>query len=184
MIYPINKLKAFISYLWSKKTELVAMNEKDRLLAKVVLDIHRKRSHSTCELVALADLHPIHPINRENSYATTKKRIEILAEHKETLLAGGALTRDVLSKYIPSVSGVKVVKIAEDRYVAYEGNGRLAALQEVFSPADAIMVEVELYHFDNPAKIIRRVNRVRRLHKLDQGEPVLRVPTSVSDPRL
>lgn len=184
MIYLIKKMKACISYLWSKKTELTAMNEKDGLLAKVVLDIHRKRSHTTCEMVALADLHPIHPINRENSYHTTKKRIEILAEHKETLLATGALTRDVLSKYIPSVSGIKVVRIAEDRYVAYEGNGRLAALQEVFSPVDTIIVEVELYHFDNPTKIIRRVNRVRRLHHLDQGQPALRVPALVSDPRL
>ncbi len=42
--------------------------------------------------------------------------------------------------------------------IADEGNGRLAALQEVFSPADGITVEVEEYYFKNPSKILRRIN--------------------------
>lgn len=180
MNYCINKLKPFVSYLWSKKTELTDMDEKDGLLAKVVLDIHRKRTHSTFVIIPLAALYPIHPINRENSYKATKKRIEILSRNKETLLEAMALTIDVLSAYIPSVSGIKVVQVAEDRYVAYEGNGRLAALQEVFVPTDEMRVEVELYHFNNPTKIIRRINRVRRLHQLDQGAPVMQSPPLAS----
>lgn len=176
MKYFINKLKNFISYLWSKKTELIEMDEKDGLLAKVVLDIHRKRSHSTFEIIPLADLYPIHPINRENSYNQTRQRIAILTKNKETLLAAKTLTRDLLHTSIPSVSAIKVVQVAENSFVAYEGNGRLAALQEVFSPKDTMRIEVELYHFDNSAKIIRRVERVRQLHQLDQGKPVLQPP--------
>ena len=50
--------------------------------------------------------------------------------------------------------------------VAYEGNGRLAALQTVFSPDDAIEIEIERYHFKDNRSILRRINRVRRLHNL------------------
>jgi len=181
MNYYINKVKVFVAYLWNKKEELTDMDEKDGLLGKVVIDIHRKRSHSTFECIPLAFLYPIHPINRENSYAATKKRISILEENREALLDAKRLTMDLLFQYIPSVSSIKAVKVASEQYVAYEGNGRLAALQEVFAPTDEIEVEVELYHFSDPEKIVRRINRVRSLHRLDQGEPVLQQPQGISE---
>lgn len=162
----INKIKQFISYFWGKKSELSAMDEKDALLAKTVMDIHRKRSHSTFELVPLYALHPIHPINRDSALEATRKRAEILAEEKEELVNRKRLDREVLGKYIPSVSAIKVVQVTEKAYVAYEGNGRLYALQQVFNKEDGIEIEVELYHFSSPEKIIRRINRVRKLHGL------------------
>lgn len=51
-------------------------------------------------------------------------------------------------------------------YLAFEGNGRIAAMQKVFTPSDGIEVEVEQYHFRNTRKIVRRLNRVRRLNGL------------------
>jgi hypothetical protein len=71
-----------------------------------------------------------------------------------------------LGRYLPSVSWIKVVRESEDAYLAFEGNGRLAAMQTVFTPADGLLVEAELYRFKNPRKIIRRLNRVRRLNGL------------------
>ena len=69
------------------------------------------------------------------------------------------MTRELLAKHLPSISWMKVVEHSPGGYTAFEGNGRLAAMQEVFSPADGIKVEVEQYHFRNPAKIVRRLNR-------------------------
>lgn len=163
----LTKVSIFFSYLWRKKIELSDMDERDALLAKVVMDIHRKRSHSRFVLVPLMDLYPIHPINRDNAIKATKERVLALETFQDELRKTRVLNRQNLNDYLPSVSSIKVVMIEADFYVAFEGNGRLAALQEVFSTADQLELEVELYHFDDSAKIVRRINRLRKMHKLD-----------------
>ena len=89
-----------------------------------------------------------------------------MREVKDKLLEKRKITREVLAEYLPSVSSIKVVQESVNSVIAYEGNGRLTALQSVFTPADEIMVEVEKYYFRNPEKILRRMNRVRRLNGL------------------
>ena len=73
---------------------------------------------------------------------------------------------DVLARVLPSVSWIKVVEAEPGTYLAFEGNGRIEALQAVFGPDDGIAVEVEAYRFRNPRKIVRRLTRVRRLNGL------------------
>ncbi len=163
----LTKVSSVFSYLWGKKAELSDMDERDALLAKVVMDIHRKRSYSSFVFVPLEDLFPIHPINRENAIAATKERVLALDPVQDKLREIGLLDRQKLNEYLPSVSAIKVVKMGARFYVAFEGNGRLGALQEVFSSADNLELEVELYHFDNSTKIVRRINRLRKMHKLD-----------------
>lgn len=163
----LTKVSNFFSYLWGKKTELSDMDERDALLAKVVMDIHRKRSNSRFVLVPLMDLYPIHPINRENAIEATKERVLALEPFQDELRKTRVLNRQKLNEYLPSVSAIKVVMTETDFYVAFEGNGRLAALQEVFSISDHLELEVELYQFDDPTKIVRRINRLRKMHKLD-----------------
>jgi hypothetical protein len=51
-------------------------------------------------------------------------------------------------------------------YLSFEGNGRIAALQMVFDPGEALEVEVELYRFKNKVSVLRRLNRVRRMNGL------------------
>ena len=159
-------LKKMSRYLWGKRSELKDMSEADILLAKVVLDIHRKRSQSICINVPLFDLCQIHPIDRENSIRATTNRINILTDHKEELLQAKTLSREYLQNYLPSVSAIKVVADGKGEYIAYEGNGRLVALQKVFSPIDNIHIEVEEYQFKNEAKVIERMNKIRKLHNL------------------
>jgi hypothetical protein len=159
-------LKKFSSYLWGKKKELADMDEKDVLLAKVVMDIHRKRSHTTFQNVPLFELFPIHPIDREGSLASMEKRSSILRAHRTELLEKKVLSGDILKKYIPSITAIKGVRTGDASYVTFEGNGRLAAMQNVFTAVDNMKVEIELYHFSNMKKIIRRVERVRSLHNL------------------
>lgn len=159
-----SSFKKFISYLWGKRSELGGLSEKDGLLAKLVLDIHRKRSQTSFEVIKLAQLNPIHPINRDNAIAAAKKRTAVLEDSKAVLLKKRVLSCETLQRYIPSVSAIKVVQISESEYVCFEGNGRLYSLQEVFEKSDTMEVEVEKYHFNNMKKMTRRVNRVRRLH--------------------
>ncbi len=76
------------------------------------------------------------------------------------------MTCELLAEYLPSISWMKVVEHQSGRYIAFEGNGRLAAMQEVFSPEDGMRVEVEQYHLRNTPKIVRRLDRVRRMNGL------------------
>jgi hypothetical protein len=161
-----NKITKLISYLFGKKSELKDLETKDVLLAKIVLDIHRKRTHSTIMQVPLFKVKQIHAIDRENAIDATEKRIQIITNVKEKLLQQKIITKDLLNKILPSVSGIKVVKETDQSYIAYEGNGRLVALQKVFEPGDDISIEVEEYRFKNPKKILRRIQKVRKLNKL------------------
>ena len=162
----MESIRNFFDYLFSKRSELSDLELKDAVLAKTVLDIHRKRSHKELVRVSLYSLKTLHELDRENTQEVIAKRAENLTKYRDVILAAGGLTEDTLQAYLPSVSAIKVVQENEGSYIAYEGNGRLAAMQRVFSEADGITVEVEQYHFKNPAKIIRRLNRVRRLNGL------------------
>lgn len=159
-----SRIKKFAAYLWGKRDELSQMSEKDGLLAKLVLDIHRKRTHTEFVMVELFTLRPVHPINRDTAIASAEKRAAVLQENKSVLLQQKQLDREILDKYIPSVSAIKVVRTVDNELVAFEGNGRLSALQSVFSEGDGIQIEVEEYCFNNSKKLSRRVNRIRRLH--------------------
>ena len=161
-----NNLGTFIKYLFGKSSEVGDLEAKDALLAKTVLDIHRKRTHSDFTMLPLFSLKQIHAIDRENALLSARQRVEILQNSRQELLNQKKLTREILDKLLPSVSGIKAVKQSDDIYIAYEGNGRLFALQQVFTPEDDIRVEVEEYHFRNQQKIIRRMNRVRRMNGL------------------
>ena len=117
----------------------------------------------------LFSLHQIHILDRESAIFATRKRIEALEANKKYLL-DGVLTYNRLERYLPSVSSIKVVEEKSEVYLAFEGNGRIAAMQTVFSHEDGLQVEVEQYMFRNPKKIIRRLNRVRRLNGLLREE--------------
>ncbi len=152
-------------YLLGKRSEVAHMDYKDAYMAKVVLDIHRKRSDKRVVRVPLAKLEPIHRIDRENALEATRKRTEALRAHRDALLATQLLDAEALQAIIPSVSQIKVVQDGE-RWLAFEGNGRLYAMREVFAPEDGMQVEVEEYRFDDARSIRRRLNRVRGLNRL------------------
>jgi stage III sporulation protein SpoIIIAA len=162
----MSTIRKFIDYLFGKRSEVNDLDLKDAVLAKTVLDIHRKRTHKEMVSVPLYALQQVHELDRVNAQEVIAKRVLAITGHKKEILAAGGLTQDTLNQYLPSVSAIKVVRENEHRYIAYEGNGRLSAMQRVFTPADGIKIEVEQYHFNNPAKIIRRLNRVRRLNGL------------------
>ncbi|RDZ29443.1 hypothetical protein [Lysobacter silvisoli] len=159
-------LRQWWSYLLSKRSEVAALDYKDAYMAKVILDIHRLRGDKAQALVPLHALAPIHRIDRENARQATSARAQALAARREELLARGRLDLAALAEIIPSVSQIKVVRDGE-RWLAFEGNGRLYAMLEAFGEGCALLVEVEEYRFDRPHKILRRLRRVRRLNTLE-----------------
>lgn len=145
-------------------SELGELEAKDALLGKTVVDIHLKKTHSEFKIIPLFDLKQIHAIDRDNAIQATERRVEKLQGVKDILIEKKDMTRELLAEYLPSVSWIKVVKQTDNTYIAYEGNGRLVALQQVFSAADKINIEVEEYFFKNPKTILRRMSRVRQLN--------------------
>lgn len=158
-------LRTWLHYLLGKRSEVAQLDYKDAYMAKVVLDIHRKRRDKRIVLVPLAKLAPIHRIDRENALAATRTRAEALRAHRDALLGTRTLDGAALQAIIPSVSAIKVVADG-DRWLAFEGNGRLYAMREVFADDDGMQVEVEEYLFDDDRSLRRRLNRVRRLNRL------------------
>ena len=149
-----------------KRGELAALDHKDAYMAKVIMDIHRKRSGKRLIRVALAQLEPIHRIDRESALRTTQQRAESLRAHRDALLTTKLLDSEALQSIIPSVSQIKVVQDG-NRWLAFEGNGRLYAMHEVFNAEDGMQVEVEEYLFDNPRSLQRRLRRVRKVNRLE-----------------
>ncbi len=162
----MSRIRQFFQYLMGKRSEASQLNYKDALMAKVVLDIHRKKQAKQTTMVPLFSLFQLHPLDRPNSLAATQQRANILQEHKQALVQTGHLTAEALDEIMPSVSAIKVVKKSATEWIAFEGNGRIAAMQQVFRPADQITVDVEEYQFRHPAKILRRLERIRSLHNL------------------
>ncbi len=166
----LDGIKSFISYILGKKSEVQDLDVKDVLLAKAVLDIHRKRSHKSVVSVPLFAIKKVHRLDRESSMLATQQRVSTLEANKEDLLEAREMTCELLAKYLPSISWIKVVEHEPGEFIAFEGNGRLAAMQEAFSPEDRMNVEVEQYHFRDTSKIARRLNRVRKLNDLLEEE--------------
>lgn len=160
------EIRKMVKYLLGKVVEIKDMEPKDAMLGKVVIDIHKKKKKSEFIIVPLSSIKQLHAIDRENAIQATEKRAKVLRDNKETLLKTKKMTREVLNEYLKSVSWIKVVKENDNSYIAYEGNGRLVAMNKVFSPEDKIMVEVEEYIVNNYPKILRRMNRVRRMNGL------------------
>jgi hypothetical protein len=159
-------MRRFLSYLAGKKSEVKELDIKDVVLAKTILDIHRKRTRKEMTMVPLFSIRPIHVLDRESALLATRQRLKMLRARKEELLKAEKITCDALARFMPSVSWIKVVQDQPGGYLAFEGNGRIAVLQEVFNPSDGLEVEVEQYHFRNLRKIVRRLNRVRRFNGL------------------
>jgi len=111
-----------MSDLLRKAPEAQTLGSKDVLLAKVVLDIHRKRTRSEFVCVPLFMVKQIHPIDRDIAIEATEKRIEAVRTHRQRILGQGVITREILGKVLPSVSWIKVVQQDPETYIAYEGN--------------------------------------------------------------
>lgn len=155
------KIAGFARYLFNKRTEIERLSGNDILLAKVILDIHRTKVRTEFVIVPLYALSPIHPIDRGAALEATEKRAATIAQHRDEIIDKRIVDRELLNKYLTSVSWIKVVEVMPDRFISFEGNGRIEALKRNFTSHDKVMVEVECYTVSNPRTIQRRIARVR-----------------------
>ena len=162
----LDTIRQWWHYLLSKRSEVAQMDYKDAYMAKVVMDIHRKRTGKRLVRVPLAQLDPIHRIDRDSALRSARERAEALRAHRDALLKTKLLDSEALQAIIPSVSQIKVVRDGE-RWLAFEGNGRLYAMRDAFGEDCELLVEVEEYRFARPHKILRRLRRIRRLNALE-----------------
>ena len=159
-------LQRWWRYLWGKRDELAALDWKDAELARIVLAIHRQRRRVQWRFVPLAAIAPIHPINRSTALASANERAERIRPIADAIRVAGRLDRNRLDGVMPSVSAIKLVETAPGKFVSYEGNGRLAAIRSVFEDRPDLLVECEHYEIAHAARLLRRIDRLRREHGL------------------
>ncbi len=94
----MSTIKKFIDYIFGKRSEVNDLDLKDAVLAKTVIDIHRKRTHKEIVSVPLYALQQVHELNRDNAQEVIAKRAEALSEHRDEILAAGGLTQDTLNQ--------------------------------------------------------------------------------------
>lgn len=153
-------------YFWGKREEIVALDRNDAELARIVLRIHRHRRGVAWRSVPLGAIAPIHPINRPTALASAQARADLIRPLAEQLRTEGRIDRDRLQAVLPSVSAIKLVETAPQRFVSFEGNGRLAALREVFADVPELLIECECYDIRHAPRLQRRIERLRTAHGL------------------
>jgi len=80
------------------------------VLAKAILDVHRKRTHKEMIAVPLFSIRQIHVLDWKNALLTTRQRSKTLRARNGELLAAGKITCDALARFMPSVSWITVVQ--------------------------------------------------------------------------
>ena len=164
-------------WILNKTPELKHLSMSDALLAKIVIDIKREATGHEFVSVPLYSLASIHPINRDTAVEKVNLRIKAIEEHKESLISARHITNEALKEIMPSVSPIQVIRF-EDGYIAFEGNGRLVALQSALRGdrgigGDGFTVEVEEYKIPAdskiPADIIKLQEMFDALHNSPQA---------------
>jgi hypothetical protein len=160
----VDKTLGFFRYLLGKSSDIRELDRDDVRLGKIVLNIHRKKSGTELAYVPLNDILPIHPIDRQEAIETMKQRASTVATHRADLETQGKISREFLHEFLPSVSDIKVADLGSGRYVAFEGNGRLAALREGLGADVQLPVEVERYRFNtrDRGRFHRQIDKLRR----------------------
>jgi hypothetical protein len=87
-----SRILKIAEYLLGKRSELNRINHNDALLAKVVLDIHRKRVESEIVSLPLHSIRPIHPIDRGEALKSKENRVRIVEGSKNEISASGKIT--------------------------------------------------------------------------------------------
>ena len=155
-------LKKLWNYIFSKRKELKDLDKKDIFLAKFMIDVGRNTKKSEFQMLPLEEIEKIHIIDRENALIKLNERITVLDKHKNEIIEKKRIDREFLKEFLPSISWIKVFKTRDNKYIAFEGNGRLEAFKRIFDENRGIIVEVEVYTFRSYNKMLRRANRVRR----------------------
>ncbi len=134
-------------WLAQKAPELKHLSPRDAELAYFIARIEREKISRRTVMVPLFSVQLIHDITRPTALEKVAERVQVLTEHKADLLSKREITQEFLGNYLPSLTWIKVIRDGNS-HIAFEGNGRLLAFQQVFQPSDNMEIEVELFEFN------------------------------------
>lgn len=140
----------------------------DALLAKIVIDIKRESNGQVFEAVPLQLIQSIHPINRKSALEKVDQRIRDLMRCEKELIDLKHISNDLLIRLMPSVSPIQAIRYG-DGYIAFEGNGRLAALQHVCIPFSkknmtSITLDVEIFALPPETLIFANIKKLQMMY--------------------
>lgn len=154
-------------WLWGKRNELGDLSYKDAFMAQIVLEITAVGTPHEFRFIPLHQTKYIHPVdNREPTVQATKERAAVIAKRKDELLGIKQLSKELIAELMPSATYLRAIQDKDGQYVTFEGNGRVAALKQVFDPADNIEIEVDFYAPTKPKQILKNIHKLRRMHNL------------------
>lgn len=156
--------KRLWNWLYGKKDEVGEMDHRDVFMGHIVSELLLTSTHNDFAFVQLYQLKPIHPVdNRENTIKATQERAKKIVQYKDRLLRSQKMTKEDLAEILPSATYIRAIQDTDGSYATFEGNGRIAALKQVFSPEDNLEIEVDVYH---PKKIKRTQKKLAKLRKM------------------
>jgi len=162
----IKTISTFFKWLVNKTPEATQLGENDVLLANVVAKINLEAARKEMRAVPLAALVQMHPLDRGPAMQKTRERVEILQKHKEEIARGGHIANEKLIEYVPSVSPIRAVAYG-NRFIMFEGNGRAAALKEVFADEADMTVDVEIFTLPEDSRVFTGIDHLRKRYGLE-----------------
>jgi len=155
-------LTGFLKYLFGKRSELLHLSLKDANTYVAVTSIYVHTRRTEKRFVPLDTIKPLHPMERCAAVKMVENRSERLERHKERLIGTGRLDCATQDELMPSVTPINVIVDSDDdKLIAFEGNGRLEAINRVFHASMNLLVEVMVYHPSNLEICLRRLRAIR-----------------------
>ena len=146
----LEKIKNFFKYFFEKRVEIKELKIRDLKQANIITQIELfklKTEKLEIELNKLKFF--LHPIDHLFSIKKLKTRQKKILKYKEKILESKKISKKILDKTMPSITDIKVVELERDKFLVWEGNGRIKALQKVFNKNKNIKVEVTNFVLTN-----------------------------------
>jgi len=157
----IKIIARFLKWIVNKIPEVTQLGGSDILLAEIILRINREAIRKEFRPVQLSALKQIHTLKRGSSMEKMRERIETLRKHKEEVARGGHISIKKQEEFLPSVTPIRAVALP-GYFIMFEGNGRVAALQEVLADARDITIDVEVFILPQDSSIFKDIHRLRK----------------------
>lgn len=189
-----SKAAKLASWLWQKKGEIFGLANRNMVeMASIVRSI-RKQARREVRMLPLSQLSSIHPVDERGAIEKTAGRARAAVAARDVLdHSPYTMTRTIIANYpglkeFQSISGFYVVKLADEEYVTFEGNGRCVALQWAFPEGDELRhkLKIEVKEFiidddENKAEIIRRIRALQKAMGSREFSSSMRPPSLDED---
>lgn len=136
----------FFKYWLDKIRELPHYNISNVYASVLRISIFLAVKKTEVKSILLSKLLPIHVISHGTAVIKTQQRAEAL---RNGVKENEFLSLEIQNRLIPSKNPMRVVPYGQDRYVVFDGNGRLWAMKEAFGESSERVIEVEHFEIDH-----------------------------------